>query len=456
MNFASMDAQTIMYGLDGGHRICKPEATLDTLERLLSGGKPILGCWDISPAQSPVHIYQTHFVRAPAQIRKNGPDRYNLSLGKGQSGSQARVSALAEAVERMGAYFRGDEPLRNTRLKDLGDAGIHPNECLLFSEDQYRNRKETNRSLIHTSVRVPEPFPGDLVVPWVPLWSMIDEVEKYLPAACCYYAFPDPSAGYCRMDYNGHAAGNSLEEAILQGFLELIERDSVALWWYNRVQMPSVDLESFDVSYIPRLKAYYRSIHRTFWVLDVTSDFGIPAFVAVSTSTLPAPANEPILYGTGAHFDARIALLRALTEMSQALPAILAARQSAAIKLEQLQQAARMDYWPSSNVAIETYLKPSSVAASKKIQDFPTVPYDDIPGAMLYIKKLLSEKKLDILCLDQTRQDLGLHVVKVVVPGLRPYWLRLAPGRLYEIPVQLGWLSESKYETEMNSAPITR
>jgi ribosomal protein S12 methylthiotransferase accessory factor len=44
---------------------------------------------------------------------------------------------------------------------------------------------------------------------------------------------------FCRADSNGNAAGNTLEEAtILQGFVELIERDSVALWWYNRLRRP--------------------------------------------------------------------------------------------------------------------------------------------------------------------------------------------------------------------------
>ena len=70
-----------------------------------------------------------------------------------------------------------------------------------------------------------------------------------MPTALCYYSYPLPEdQHFCQADSNGSAAGNCLEEAILQGFMELVERDAVALWWYNRVQRPGVDLDSFNES----------------------------------------------------------------------------------------------------------------------------------------------------------------------------------------------------------------
>jgi len=55
-------------------------------------------------------------------------------------------------------------------------------------------------------------------------------------------------------DSNGCAAGNTLEEAIVQGFLELVERDAYAIWWYNRLQRPEVDLSQFNDSYLRDLQ----------------------------------------------------------------------------------------------------------------------------------------------------------------------------------------------------------
>ena len=61
---------------------------------------------------------------------------------------------------------------------------------------------------------------------------------------------------------------------------------------------------------------------------------------------------------------------------------------------------------------------------------------------------------LEMLVLDQTRPDLGLPVVKVVVPGLRHFWARFAPGRLYDVPVRLGWLPRPLPEEQLNPLPM--
>jgi len=56
--------------------------------------------------------------------------------------------------------------------------------------------------------------------------------------------------------------------------------------------------------------------------------------------------------------------------------------------------------------------------------------------------------------LDQTRPDVGLPVVKMVVPGLRHFWARFAPGRLYDVPVQMGLLQQPLAEAELNPIPM--
>jgi ribosomal protein S12 methylthiotransferase accessory factor len=57
---------------------------------------------------------------------------------------------------------------------------------------------------------------------------------------------------------------------------------------------------------------------------------------------------------------------------------------------------------------------------------------------------------LDFLVLDQTRPDIGVPVVRVIVPGLRHFYRRFAPGRLYDVPVKLGLLERPLSESELN------
>ena len=88
---------------------------------------------------------------------------------------------------------------------------------------------------------------------------------------------------------------------------------------------------------------------------------------------------------------------------------------------------------------------------------FATVYWIDVFTRQLYFDVLAEsvsycrkEKGMEMLILDQTRPDIGLNVVKVIVPGMRHYWRRLGSGRLYEVPVKLGWLKESNPENQLN------
>jgi ribosomal protein S12 methylthiotransferase accessory factor len=63
---------------------------------------------------------------------------------------------------------------------------------------------------------------------------------------------------------------------------------------------------------------------------------------------------------------------------------------------------------------------------------------------------LAKREGLDFLVLNQTRPDIGVPVVRVIVPGLRHFYRRFAPGRLYDVPVKLGLRDRPLSENELN------
>jgi ribosomal protein S12 methylthiotransferase accessory factor YcaO len=73
--------------------------------------------------------------------------------------------------------------------------------------------------------------------------------------------------------------------------MELVERDSVCLWWYSRVRRPAVNLQSFDEPYIRELIQRYSELNREVWALDLMTDLRIPAFAAISRRTDRAVEN---------------------------------------------------------------------------------------------------------------------------------------------------------------------
>jgi ribosomal protein S12 methylthiotransferase accessory factor len=373
-----------------------------------------------------------------------------MNAGKGTGDVQARASALCEGLERYSGVLRGDEPRRRARLADLGGAAVPLNDCLLFSERQYCERDARNAGAGRFSF-IPVPFDPEAEVEWSPVWSLTRREVRYLPTAFCYYDYPQPDErAYCIACSNGCAAGNTLEEAILQGFLELVERDGVALWWYNRVRRPGVDLESFGDPYLERLRAFLQAHGRDFWLLDLTADLGIPVFASITRRTDGPP--EQIMPGFGAHLDPKIALLRAVTEMNQMLSSPLLGRPEKGADREPMDPDTA--HWlETATTANQPYLLPAE-GPCRTAASYQQAWADDVADDVRACQALVERAGMEMLVLDQTRPEVGLPVAKVIVPGLRHFWARLAPGRLYDVPVQLGWLPRPLAEHELNPIPM--
>ncbi len=441
---------------DGGHRCSSPEATLKKYQHHIS---PITGIvrelqklpYSLDGLQH-TYVAKHHFISMFDDLKMLTQNIGGRSGGKGRTDTQARVSAFGEAIERYSGVFQGDEIRIKGSYQQLAESAIHPNSCMNFSQAQYTNRKQWNDSCQSPFQSVPEPFDELREIEWTPVWSLTQQQFKYLPTAYCYFGYPKPLKPDCWADTNGCAAGNTLEEAILQGFMELVERDSVALWWYNRIKRPHVNLDSFDDPYFSALQRSYQSINRELWVLDIISDLNIPTFVAVSRCY--DRKTEDILLGFGAHFDPKIALGRALTEINQLLPAVLETNADGASRYASSAEHLALSWWKTATVQNQPYLNPDKSSVPKVYSDYEHVWSDDLLDDIRRCQQLVEQRGMKMLVLDQTRSDIGLKVVKVIVPGMRHSWKRLGPGRLYDIPVQLGWLQEPMPEESLNLLPM--
>ncbi len=434
---------------DGGHRATTPEQTVQKYQHLIS---PVTGVVTelvrVSDPTNPlVHTYRAgHSFGSATSLRGLRNTLKHKSSGKGKTDSQSRASGFCEAVERYSGIFQGDEPRKRATLAELGDLAIHPEQCLCFSDQQYANRETLNEQATVAHDWIPQRFDASQVIDWTPVWSLTEQTHKYLPTALCYYHYPLPQEHrFCRGDSNGNAAGNSREEAILQGFLELVERDSVALWWYNRLSCPAVDLTSFDESYFVQLQQFYRENDRDLWVLDLTADLGIPAFVGVSNRK--GGSSERLILGFGAHLDPTIAIIRTLTEVNQL------GLELDKVPDENLKSDAT-NWLLTATLADHPYLVPDSTQPLKTAQDYPKRWSDDIYTDVMTCVDIAQQAGLETLVVDQTRPDIGLNVVKVTVPGMRHFWSRFGSGRLYDVSVKLGWLDEPLAEAQMNPTPM--
>ncbi|MGB8631335.1 MAG: TOMM precursor leader peptide-binding protein [Xanthobacteraceae bacterium] len=426
----------------GGYRSVSSRATVSRFRKHVSPLTGVVSRLERVEADLPLNTnyYASHNFSAPAKtVDELRSGLSGGSFGKGSTAEQGEASALMEAIERYSGIFQGDEIRLRRRFTDFppGDA-ILPNDVQLFSDAQFRGERLAIEGPELTPT--PPPFDPSAEIEWSSVWSLRDERFKYLPTGLLYFFHTDSlAAGEIHADSNGCAAGNTIEEAIVQGFLELVERDSYAIWWYNRLQRHELDLSQFDDSYIRDLKSQLAETGRRLWVLDITNDLGIPSFVALSHAA--QNGHDFVEYGSGSHFDARIALLRALTEVNQFLAiGLMGARNAGHSSEEDGSPFYLRDHpylIPNGPAQIRPDLGAEFGGLDKRAQ---------VTACVDAVKRL----GLDFLVLDQTRPDIEVPVVRVIVPGLRHFYRRFAPGRLYDVPVKLGWRERPVTESDLN------
>ena len=445
------------YIQDSGHRSRSPEQTLKEYQHLVS---PITGVVKIlAPHQITNGFVQVYIAGHNPVVKIEGLDNLRQGLrhansGKGISEAQAKASAVCEAIERYSAQRSGAEVTIAAGLREMrkrfGADVIHPNEVMLYSERQLSEREAWN-SRKSPFNEVPLALDESAQIDWTPVWSLTHKRHKYLPTQLVYLrskAGATCEAFYCKGCSNGNASGNNLEEAVLQGFCELVERDAVAIWWYNRLRKPEVVLDSFEEPYLLDLCEHYRTKGREAWALDITSDLGIPAFAALSR--LRSGPEERILFGLGCHLDARIALQRAFAEMNQ----MLSTEQGDMERNLAVEDVETLSWLQTATLDDQPYLAPDRTIMVKSREDYPSLHSGDLLQDIELCRRIVEQRGMEVLVLDQTRPDVKMPAVKVIVPGLRHWWARYAPGRLYDVPVQMGLLQRPLEEDELNPIPV--
>jgi oxazoline/thiazoline synthase len=444
-----LESRPKRYVGDGGHRAQPPD---DLVRRFQPFVSPVSGVvrtmipFDVAGGFAKGYYAGHNFALRSTRLHHLRAGLRTLAAGKGTTDAQARASVIGEAIERYSGVYCGDEPHRTASLLELGELAIAPNECQLFSQHQYDNRQAWNLAQRSSFQLVCDPLPADQRIDWTPVWSLTQDRARYVPTSYLYYHHPRVEGEFFASgDSNGNAAGASLEDAVLQGFLELVERDSVALWWYNRVQRPAFDLDRFGEPWFDEFREVYTGLGREVWVLDITSDLGIPAAAAVSRR-IDKPA-EDILMGFGAHLDPKLAIQRALSEINQFLPAVVAVDASGAGYA--YEDEIQLAWWRGARLAEQPHLAPKTGPASGP-GTYRNLSTMDLRDDVRVAQALIESHGMELLVLDQTRPDIELPVVKVIVPGLRHMWGRFGPGRLYDVPVELGWLDTPTPESELN------
>ncbi|NHV26910.1 TOMM precursor leader peptide-binding protein [Burkholderia sp. D-99] len=426
---------------DGGYRTADPQQVFERYAHLIS---PVSGAIAYLHPTPKRHaglrkVYASGFLVCPAAVP--GSNRFDrICSGKGRTDEQARVSALCEALERFSSVYQGDEAtLTGSMASLLADPAcdavpIHVNDLQQFSERQFDARDAINALTRDVRKQVPPRFTTRDVIDWTPAWSLVTGRRHLVPLSYCYAETPDSAQAHaaCVHNPNGCAAGSSVDEAILQGMLELIERDAVAIWWYNRIARPGIDLASFDDPYFDALVHEYTTLGWRLWALDITTDLGVPTVAALAEN----PQDGRFSIGFGSHPFGRIAVQRALTEVNQLLDVAAQAPHP----------------WDRDKLSATVFLYPANGVRCTTRSTWQPIDTASLPAALAHCVGRIAAAGIDVLVVDKTRPDIGLSVVQVIAPGLCHFWPRFGARRLYSVPVELGWCAQPCGEPELNPA----
>lgn len=373
----------------------------------------------------PIHV-------AAAIVKPDKRGKTRVVSGRGMNAEEAERRCIAEAAERHGAVFDSDHSLIYASLDELGMSAVDPNSLLLISEPQYASAAAWNQT-VETDHRLPARFDRTAKIAWVPANEVTGGETVYVPAAHVYLGYPDAANyGFPVPDSSGLAAGESLSGALDRAFLELVERDAVAIWWYSRAQRPELKIAPGEAPLLDVFADWVRRTDRRFWILDLSHDLRLPVAAAISCDG----HGRNLSFGFAAGRSRGEAATAALGELVQFdLTKRLQAGQKRPLPLHFLN-------W-CGTAAIEDHLF---------LSPHPTLSISS-EGRSDTIAAL-SQAGLKPLFVDLSRDAGKLHVVRAIVPGLRPIWPRFAPGRLYDVPFLLGWHPYKLTESELNPVPI--
>ena len=345
--------------------------------------------------------------------------------GVGLTHDDAWCGAIGEAAERYCAALGPSRLLARVRAwTDFEPAeAVDPETLALFSEQQHRQEGFPIR-----------PFHRDTPTAWLPGWHLITPVAEpskpcWILADCVGLGGNDRSTGgpINVPTSTGLAAAQTLEQAVLAGVCEVIERDSFVVAWRNGLSTPRVDLHAHALDWLRDLLEQHLLWPRIeYYIADLTADTGIPVYAVISRGR--SEDGTVVSFGAACHPVARVALTKALLEaaMGRAYVRQLLRRQPVKRYRRDLQDVCTFDdhaqfytrhprYWTNLRRLVNR----------KQLANLDTFssPSADEHDALRRISEKLRDLGLASCWCELTTPDVaaaGLHVVRVLVPGMQP------------------------------------
>lgn len=374
--------------------------------------------------------------------------------------ADSELAAILEGLERYCGFApRGKRTVVYDSYSNLKETAMDPAQAGFHAQEQF---EQSDFPFV--------PFDPSAAMPWVWGYSFLQERPILVPERLGYYSF-GYEGGFVYETSNGCAVGGSLEEAILYGILEVVERDSFLMTWYARLPVPRLDYRSSRdtelVLMIERLRVvtgYEVQLYNT------TMENGIPSIWAVAKGGADQQLN--LVCAAGAHLDPVRAAKGAIHELAVTITRIEERWQERQVEAEAMFHDSSLVQNMEDHALL--YSLPQSeerlgflLDGQRPLQTFQEAfrsvwMNDDLTDDLRLVLQMFRNLKLDVSVINQSSSETlrnGLHCVKVLIPGMLPmtfghqFTRLIGLNRVLEVPMKLGYTDHRLSPEELNPYP---
>lgn len=320
----------------------------------------------------------------------------NAFWGKGLTHELAKASALMEFVERKNAM------------------SVDKSKIITCSFNEIKDKAISRFDLIPTNIQrelYTKEIYDNLEIQWFPCYSLFEDKDVYLPASLV--GIQKKTDFSDRIDTNGLASGNNIEEALLHGLCELIERHAFDLFYFNKRELKLIDPYSCRIEIISELVERLSSLGFDFYLADHTEEFPVSVVSLIVQRRGESPVTtSTYTFAPGCHPHPEIAFLRCITEIAQVRVRFLYGK---AVFKEYYSRTERPGVLFDNEL-----LKRKNISKKKTFGDVLNISSRDIKTELDIILDYLKKNNLMVYIADMTSDNIPIPSIRVIVKNLQP------------------------------------
>ena len=377
----------------GTHRVIAPKKTVEINEDKLKtvGITRVADITDLDRIGMPVFT----------AIRPTAEDgAISIYGGKGISKDHAKASAMMEGFERYSAEKQESDDTIFATPNEIGEKG------------EYIEPKSLN---------LPQKFEkadlGDTKFEWNLAHDIITGNVYYVLSNAVFHPYNHDSdvESLFKSNTNGLASGNVLEEAILHGIFEVIERDAWSIFEMTHKNYSQINIDSIESELIKEIIDKFESQGIKIKLMDFTADINIPTIAASADDTVTRDAGLLTL-GIGTHLDPEVAILRALTEVAQSRATQINGAREDTVRADFAREAG---YERMKRINKYYFRQEEEQINLSDIENKSTTSIDE--DIDIVKEELIANDIKHVLYTDLTRPEVDVSVVRVIIPEMEVY-----------------------------------